>query len=101
MLTAADANRRSLGLFFLLLACVLVIWGQTLLKPYLGGLGFMIYWLACFLCLGVAIAVALLDILILRRRIRVQQEELIKRTLMEIELEQAELVRDARKDAAP
>jgi hypothetical protein len=97
MLTAADSTRRSIGLFFLLLACVLVIWGQTLLKPHLGGMSFMIYWLMCFLCLGAAILVALIDILIMRRRIRLQHAELVKRTLMEIELEQTELARDVEK----
>ncbi len=88
MLTAADARRRSLGLFFLLLAIVMVIWGETLLKPYLKQLGYVLYWLACIFCLMVAVGTALLDLWVMRHRNRRQQEELCQRTLMEIEQEQ-------------
>ena len=88
MLTRADARRRSVGLFFLLLAVVMVIWGQTLLKPYLQQLTYVLYWLVCMFCLLVAVAMALLDLWVMRRRNRCQQEELYKRALMEIELEQ-------------
>ncbi len=98
MLTRADARRRSLGLFFLLLAVVMVIWGQTLLHPYLEQLSFVLYWLACMFCLLVAVAMAVLDVWVMGRRNRCQQEELYKRTLMEIELEQDAARRDGRND---
>ena len=85
MLTPADARRRSLGLFFLLLAGVMVIWGQTLLKPHLEQLTFVVYWLACIFCLLVAVSTALLDLWVMRRRNRREEEELFKHTLEEIE----------------
>ena len=100
MLTRADARRRSVGLFFLLLAVVMVIWGQTLLKPYLQQLTYVLYWLVCMFCLLVAVAMALLDLWVMRRRNRCQQEELYKRTLMEIELEQDAAKGEGRNDPA-
>ena len=86
MLISTDARRRSLGLFFLLLAVVMVIWGQTVLKPHLEQLGYLLYWLACIFCLLVAVAMALLDMWVMGRRNRRQQEELYQRTMMEIKL---------------
>ena len=98
MLTRADVRRRSIGLFFLLLSVVLVIWGQTLLKPYLEKLSFVLYWLACIFCLLVAVAMALLDMWVMGRRNRRQQEELYQRTLMEIEHEQDAARREDKND---
>ena len=88
MLTPADARRRSIGLFFLLLAVVMVIWGQTVLKPHLVQIGYVLYWLACIFCLMVAMAMALIDMWVMGRRNRRQQEELYQRTMMEIKQQQ-------------
>ena len=88
MLTRTDTRRRSVGLFFLLLAVVMVTWGQTVLKPHLEQLSFVIYWLVCIFCLMVAVFLALLDMWVMGRRNRRQQEELYQRTMMEIKLKQ-------------
>ena len=86
LLTPADARRRSYGLLCLVLAVVLLIWGRTLLQPHLNGIAFILYWLACLGIIVLTMGIALWDIWVMRRRWRRQQDELVKRTLMEIEL---------------
>ncbi len=73
MLTAADARRRWFGALFLALASGMLVWGQTVLKSYLAGWWFLMYWLVCFMFTGLAMLVALLDIWVVRRRIRETQ----------------------------
>ena len=75
----ADVRRRWFGVFFLLIAAGMLIWGQTLLKPYLQGIGFVLYWLACMAFTGLALLTALLDIWAVRRRTREQQRDLLQR----------------------
>ncbi len=84
MLTAADARRRWFGALFLALAAGLLIWGQTLLKPHLQGMLFVVYWLACFGFTGLAMLVALLDIRAVRHRVREQQRTMVERALDDI-----------------
>jgi hypothetical protein len=82
MSNPADARRRWFGLFFLFLAGGMLIWGETLLKPHLGrGIGFILYWLACFALTGLAILVALLDFWIVRRRARQDQQQMIENAM--------------------
>jgi hypothetical protein len=85
MANSADALRRWLGAFCLAVAAGMLIWGQTVLLPYLAGFGFILYWLLCFAFTIAAIVIALLDVRAVRRRIRNEQAELIRRTLDEIE----------------
>ena len=87
---SADAWRRWLGLFCLTVAAGMLIWGQTLLKPYLQGLGFLIYWSFCFFFTFGAIIIALLDIRAMRRRTRREQRELLQRALEDVEKERSE-----------
>ncbi len=75
----ADVRRRWFGVFFLLIAAGMLIWGQTLLKPYLQGIGFVLYWLACMAFTGLALLTALLDIWAVRRRTRERQRDLLQR----------------------
>ena len=75
----ADVRRRWFGVFFLLIAAGMLIWGQTILKPHLEGLGFVLYWLACMTFTGLALVTALLDIWAVRRRTREQQRDLLQR----------------------
>src|SRR2546429_3523169 len=75
---AADARRRWFGVFFLIIAAGMLIWGQTFLKPYLAGVGFVIYWLACMGFTALAMLTALLDIWAIRRRTRDQQRDLLR-----------------------
>ena len=82
----ADVRRRWFGVFFLLIAAGMLIWGQTILKPYLQGIGFVLYWLACMAFTGLALLTALLDIWAVRRRTREQQRDLLQRIFDEVEL---------------
>jgi hypothetical protein len=75
----ADVRRRWFGVFFLLIAAGMLIWGQTILKPYLVGIGFVVYWLACMAFTGLALLTALLDIWAVRRRTREQHQDLLQR----------------------
>jgi len=61
----------------------MLIWGQTILKPYLEGIGFMVYWLGCLAFTGLALITALLDIWAVRRRTREQQRDLMQRIFEE------------------
>jgi len=81
----ADVRRRWFGVFFLLIAAGMLIWGQTILKPYLEGMGFVLYWLACLAFTGLALLTALLDIWAVRRRTREQQRDLLHRIFDEAE----------------
>lgn len=85
MANSADALRRWLGAFCLAVAAGMLIWGQTILVPYLRGIGFLIYWGICFIFTIGAISIALLDVRAMRRRVREEQAALIQRTLEEIE----------------
>ena len=88
MANSADALRRWLGSFCLAVAAGLLIWGQTVLKPYLDGLSFLLYWSACFLFTFATIIIALLDMRAVRRRTQAEQQDLIRRTLADAEPKQ-------------
>jgi hypothetical protein len=87
-----DARRRWFGLFFLFIALGMLIWGQTILKPHLKGLGFIFYWLLCFAFTLLAMLTALLDFWIVRHRSREAQRDLLDRALGDAE-------NDGRKEA--
>lgn len=90
MLNTADARRRWFGVFFLILAAGMLIWGQTVLEPHLQGVVFLLYWFGCFLMTLIAIGIALLDMRALRRHSREEQRELIERTLSRGERDKSE-----------
>ena len=81
-----DIRRRVLGAFFLLAAAGMLIVGETVLKERLRSLpmGFLIYWMACFIFVGLAVLMAVLDIAIVRRRVREEQRQLFEDTLAQI-----------------
>ena len=85
MSNSADALRRWLGLFCLAIAAGMLIWGQTILKPLLDGIGYLIYWFICFLFTIAAIGIALIDMRVVRQRTRQEQMELVRKTLAEME----------------
>lgn len=85
MPTSADALRRWLGLCFLALSFGLLVWGRTVLQDKLRGVPFLIYWAVCFLFTMAAIVTALLDLRATRKRARQEHEDLIQRTLNELE----------------
>jgi len=72
-------------MFCLAVAAGMLIWGQTVLEPYLAGVVFLVYWAACFTFTLGAIIIALLDIRAVRRRVRNQHRDLIQRTLEGVE----------------
>ena len=80
MFTAADALRRWLGMLCLALASGMLMWGQIVLRPYLKGMGFIIYWLICLVLTLAAIVIGLLDIHAVRRRTRNERRELLRKT---------------------
>lgn len=88
-MNSADARRRWLGLFFLTVSAGLLLCGQTFLRPHLEGFAFAVYWLCCFGFTFVTLAIALLDVRAVRRRLleeyRQQQAELLQRTLEDVE----------------
>lgn len=87
MPNSADALRRWLGLLFLALAFGFLIWGQTVLRDRLKGVAFLLYWFCCFLFTIAAIITALLDVRATRKRARREHEDLVQRTLNEIDRE--------------
>jgi hypothetical protein len=85
MPNSADAMRRWFGLFFLAISFGFLVWGQTVLRDRLTGVAFLVYWFFCFLFTMAAIVTALLDMRATRKRARQEQEDLIQRTLHELD----------------
>lgn len=85
MANPVDARRRWFGLFCLTISAGMLIWGQTVLKPLLGGLLFLAYWAVCFLFTFGAIVIALIDMRAVRKHIMDERKDLLRRTLEEIE----------------
>ena len=83
----ADARRRWFGLLFLLIAGGMLVWGLSVFGGRLKGLTFIIYWLICFLFTGLALLIALLDLLIVRHRQREEQRDLIVKAIEDFESE--------------
>lgn len=64
----------------------MLLLGQTVLKESLGqGIVFVLYWLICIALTGLAFLVALLDFWIIRRRGRVEQQDLLKEAMEDID----------------
>lgn len=78
MTNPVNSRRRWFATFFLLMAGGMLIWGETVLRSRLEGIGFLIYWLICFLFTGLAMFAALLDFRAVRRDTRREHAELLK-----------------------
>lgn len=91
---SVTARRRWVGGLLLLAALGLLIAGETILKGRLQGMGFLLYWLLCFVLTGATIIVAWLDACAVQRKSRQEARELVERTLCKIE-------RDARRKSRP
>ena len=85
MSNSATALRRWLGVFCLAVASGMLIWGQTLLQPYLEGKLFIAYWIVFVVFTCGTVGVSLLDFLAIRRELMQQIAELKARALAEIE----------------
>lgn len=79
----AQAWRRWFGLFFLAVGFGMLVWGQTFLESRLTGAAYLFYWSICFLFTFLAIATALLDILLMRRQVRSERREMLKKAFLE------------------
>jgi hypothetical protein len=71
-------------MFCLAVAAGMLIWGHTILAAHLKGLGFLIYWLVCFLFVMASIVIALLDIHAILGNIRKERLALFRRAMKDI-----------------
>lgn len=69
-MSTQDAWRRWFGLLFLVIAGGMTTWGLLVLDEKLRGWWFVLYWAVCLACVLLAMGVAVLDWLIMRRRSR-------------------------------
>ena len=76
--------RRKRGLIFLIIAVVMLILGETVLRSSLQNVPFLIYWMVCFVFTGLAIVFSFLDVAGVQRKAREQQRELLEKTINEI-----------------
>jgi hypothetical protein len=74
------SRRRWFGLFFLLMAVGMVIWGQTWLRPHLQGGVYVVYWCICLAWTILALGTAVIDARATRRELREQQMDLLRDT---------------------
>jgi len=76
--------QRKRGMIFLIIAVVMLILGETVLRNALGKVPFLIYWMGCFVFTGLAILFAFLDVAGVQRQARQQQRDLLENTIKEI-----------------
>jgi hypothetical protein len=76
--------QRKRGMIFLIIAVVMLILGETVLRNALGKVPFLFYWMGCFIFPGLAIVFAFLDVAGVQRQAREQQRELLEKTIREI-----------------
>ena len=76
---------RVLSGIWLCLAVILIIGGQTVWQPRLSGMGFIVFWSACFLSAILAAICALLDLWTIRRETRMENRRLFHETLNKIQ----------------
>ena len=91
----AKARRRWFGALCLLAALAMLAAGETLLKGRLSALGFIAYWLVCFVVTVLAVYAALADARAVRQETQAEQRALFEATLQRIEEEKARNARDA------
>ena len=86
MAEKSDIVRRTLGAFFLLSALILLVVGETALNNRLSShpWEFLIFWTMCFVFVGLALLMALLDMAAVRRRVRREERELVESTMQQI-----------------
>jgi hypothetical protein len=86
MLNPADQRRRWFGLFFLIVAGGMLLWGLTFLNgplmrnPPL----FVIYWFACFFFATLAFCTAAYDMRVIRRRTRDEQRKMFEKAFSDL-----------------
>ena len=88
-------RRRWFGTLCLLAAMAMLVAGETLLKGRLSALGFVAYWLVCFVATVLAVYAALADARAVRQETQAEQRALLEATLQRIQEEKARKARDA------
>ena len=73
---------RIVGAFLLTVCAGMLVLGMTILADRLHGLQFALYWSWCLLLAFAAIAVAIFDVLMLRRTVNRKRRELFQREFM-------------------
>jgi len=89
---------RKRGLIFLIIAVVMLVAGQTVLRHVLDKLPFILYWLACFLFTGLAVLFSFKDVAGVQRQAREEQRELLDETIREIARQKEARSKDANAD---
>ena len=89
------ARRRWFGTSCLLAAMAMLVAGETLLKGRLSALGFVAYWLVCFVVTLLAVYAALADARAVRLETQAEQRALFEATLQRIQDENARRAREA------
>ena len=85
----AKIRRRWFGALCLLAALAMLVAGETVLQGRLKALGFIAYWLVCFVVTVLAIGAALLDARAVREETQTEQRALFESTLQEIQEKKA------------
>lgn len=83
----AKARRRWFGALCLLTAVGMLVAGETVFKDRLSPVGFLLYWIGCFVVTALAATAALLDATRVRAESRHEQRALFEDTLRRIESE--------------
>jgi membrane protein implicated in regulation of membrane protease activity len=95
MVLNSTSRRRWFGSLALLLAVVMLIAGETVLKTRLSALAFLAYWLFCLALTGVAVLTALADLRAVNRRVQREERKLLDDTVNGIETD-VHLTKDLR-----
>lgn len=92
MTISRDIRRRWLGAMCLVVAGVMLILGQTVLREQLQDRfhlkAFVIYWGTCTALTGLTLIIALLDMRAVRLRLQEEQRKLVKDTLRDMGLDE-------------
>ena len=62
------------------LAAGMLTWGRILLQGHLTGWRFVVYWTLCAILAAAAVALSVIDIMIIRRRLRQTHQQLVTKT---------------------
>ena len=81
MKTGIEHPRRLVAGVFLLLSLGMLVSGTTFLAEKLSSVGFIVYWLICFVLTGFAAIIALAEMFLLRRKLRREQLDLLEKAL--------------------
>lgn len=79
------SRRRKIGTIAIVIAILMLVAGETVLKSQLSGVPMLCYWLGCFVFTAIAAGAAMIDAARVGIEGRDAQKSLIEETLKEIE----------------